>query len=232
MKMNKEDSRKPIDIAGLVNRINLDAERESKQIDWERSVADITRSVKLSKFNRIKSPGIAGILLKLALPASLAILVIGISIGYLMTQKGNDNSLRLMPKQSNNERLMLTKLESTLVRRELGIYFDQAHILIAEIMESCHPEGPDSSGETVSLDMPRVRALLKKNRYFEQDNSDLQWMQARTLLKKIEWLLFEILMCDGELNCEKQQKLQKYISDERLLFKLRLMGNESSARGV
>jgi hypothetical protein len=47
-------------------------------------------------------------------------------------------------------------------------------------------------------------------------------------LEKIDWLLYEILMTstDDEISCKKIEQLQDYIKQERLLFKIRLVGEE------
>jgi hypothetical protein len=72
----------------------------------------------------------------------------------------------------------------------------------------------------------RIKLLLTKSRYFNQNLNNPQLLSTQILLEKIEWLLFELLMIDGEVSCEKLQRLQKFIQKERLLFKIRLIEKE------
>jgi hypothetical protein len=78
------------------------------------------------------------------------------------------------------------------------------------------------------VDIRRVRTLLGKSRYFRENLDNPQLLSSKPLLKKIEWLLYEILMTNIEedISCKKLQQLQDYIKQERLLFKIRLVGKE------
>ena len=212
------------DISSIVNEINVDAEKQMEGINWDKNALDITRSVKLNKFNKKKRTGYFSFSLRYAIPVTAFIFIIGISLGYFLSIS---NTGSISPDSfQKTSKITLAKLESTLNKRELNVYFEQAHLLLTEIMEVC--KNNTIKIDTKYLNNRRVKNLLKMNRYFKKDSSESQLLVSQGLLKKIEWVLLEILMTDGELSCEKQKELQKYIIDERLLFKLRLLSSEAS----
>ncbi len=215
---------KEFNISSIVNEINIDVEKQMQEIDWEKSAIDINRTVKLSKFNKKKHTNYFNFSLRFAIPIATLILIIGVSLGYFLSIR---NITQTNPSQyQTSAKITLARLESTLNKREINIYFSQAHLLLTEIMEVCVDN--TIKIDTKYLNNRRVKKLLKKNRYFNKNSSDSQWLVSRNLLGKIEWVLLEILMADGELGCEIQKKLQKYITNERLLFKLRLLSSEAS----
>ena len=215
---------KEFNISSIVNEINIDVEKQMQEIDWGKSAIDINRMVKLSKFNKRKHVNFFDFSLQFMTSIVAFTLIIGVLLGYFLSIK---NVTNINPsKYQTSPKITLTRLESTLNKREINIYFAQAHLLLTEIMEVCVDN--TIKIDTKYLNNRRVKKLLKKNRYFNKNSSDSQWLVSRNLLGKIEWVLLEILMADGELGCEIQKKLQKYITKERLLFKLRLLSSEAS----
>ncbi|MCP4153925.1 MAG: hypothetical protein GY757_39730, partial [bacterium] len=105
-------------------------------------------------------------------------------------------------------------------------YFKQSQVLLTDLMRQCDDTG--TSGPTDGLNIRRVKTLLNKNHYLSRDITDPQLLSSRKLLKKIEWLLYEMVsMEEGDgTDCNKLQQLQDYIRQERLLLKLRLVGKD------
>ncbi len=219
-----EKNKKSLDILSIIDDINTDAEMKMESIDWDKNAADITRNVKINNFNKFNKKRSYNFTLRTSMLMVASVLLVGISLGYFLTNRNIREANTYIPEKG--ARITMARLESTLNRREITLYFEQAHMLITEIMEVCkdHTITTDSKYITTR----RVKNLLKKNRLFNKDSSDPKWLVSQNLLKKIEWILLEILMSDGELSCEKQKKLQEYISKERLLFKLRLLSSEAS----
>jgi hypothetical protein len=109
-------------------------------------------------------------------------------------------------------------------------YFQKTQLLLTDLMRQCEEDG--TASWTTGLNRERARTLLNKNRYFNQDLSNPQLLSTRQLLKKIEWLLYEMLTLDEEASCDQLYRLQDYIRQERLLLKLRLVGKDISYNEV
>jgi hypothetical protein len=168
----------------------------------------------------------------------------GIGLGYLLFHT-SENPLRQTPLHQNplhqnqlastdvrnSQDLPLARLENTLAKREVQRYIQQSQLVLTDLMGQC---GTDQSFSWKSkMDMKRVRALVGKSRFFNQnlDNPDL--LSSKELLNQIDWLLSEIIMNnDNDTSCKKLQKLQDYIKQQRLLFKIRLVGKELSMNEV
>ena len=152
------------------------------------------------------------------------IFLLGIWLGYLffhVTPTGPVGTS--VPTSSKSS---LDRLENTLARKEVASYFDQTQLVLTDLMKQCRTDGSFSLQNQV--DMRRVRTLLEKSRYFREDLDNPQLLSSKPLLKKIEWLLYEILMTNIEedISCKKLQQLQDYIKQEQLLLKIRLVGKE------
>jgi hypothetical protein len=76
------------------------------------------------------------------------------------------------------------------------------------------------------LNRDRVKLLLNRSKYFTRDLDNPRLMSSRNLLKKIEWLLYEILSLNDAVSCRQLQQIQDYIRQERLLLKIRLIGKD------
>jgi hypothetical protein len=201
-------------------------------IDWEETAYTITGNIPFKRTAPRKSrkPWFAFNLSaisfswKLAVPAITGIFLLGIWLGYLLFHVTPiDTSWTSVPTTSKSS---LDRLENTLARKEVVSYFDQTQLVLTDLMKQCSTDGSFSLQNQV--DIRRVRTLLGKSRYFKENLDNPQLLSSKPLLKKIEWLLYEILMTDIEedISCKKLQQLQNYIKQERLLLKMRLVGKE------
>jgi hypothetical protein len=229
----------------LLQRLNRETRRLDEasnavmaSIDWEDAAQIITNNIPFKRTapRNSKKPwfdfNLSAISFswKLAVPAMAGIFLLGIWLGYLFFHVNptgtSGTSVSATPEFS------LDRLENTLARKEVASYFDQTQLVLTDLMKQC------STDESFSLqnqvDMRRVRTLLGKSRYFRENLNEPQLLSIKKLLKKIEWLLYEILMTDIEedISCKKLQQLQNYIKQERLLFKIRLVGKEVSLSEV
>jgi hypothetical protein len=170
---------------------------------------------------------------KLAAPAMAGIFLLGIWLGYLLfhitpTAPAPPGS----PAEGLTTAAALNRLENTLARKEVAGYFDQSQLVLTDLMKQCKSDGSFSLHDQV--DIRRVRDLLSKSRYLRENLDEPRLMSSKKLLEKIEWLLYEILISssDDETSCKKIEQFQNYIKQERLLFKIRLVGNELSLSEV
>lgn len=206
-------------------------------IDWEASAEEITQRIPFEepavsyrpRKSRLGDWGLGFNFQfgwKLLVPTMAGILLLGVWLGYLFFHVSPDP---MLPGQEDPASgVSLARLENTLARKEMAGYIKQSQLVLTDLMNRCDTDGSFSMNEQV--DMRRVRTLLSKSRYVNQNADDPQFMANKELLKKLDWLLYEIIMtdtqADNDVTCEKMQKLQDYIKQERLLFKLRLADKE------
>ncbi|HLP45172.1 MAG TPA: hypothetical protein VK469_04460, partial [Candidatus Kapabacteria bacterium] len=106
----------------------------------------------------------------------------------------------------------------------------QTQLLLTDLMRQCDENGAAAWSNGKSRQ--RVQALLNKNRYFNEDISNPELLSTRRLLKKIEWLLYEMMEIDDKGSCRQLKRVQDYIRKEKLLLKLRLVGKDISYNEV
>jgi hypothetical protein len=222
----------------LIQQLNRETHRLDEEchaamasIDWEESARTITGNIPFEEAPRkSKRPWFdfnlsrISFSWKLAVPAMAGIFLLGIWLGYLffhVTPTGPSGTF--VPTTSKSS---LDRLENTLARKEVAGYFDQTQLVLTDLMKQCGEDGSFSLQNQV--DIRRVRTLLGKSRYFRENLDNPQLLSSKPLLKKIEWLLYEILMTgkDEDTSCQKLQQLQDFIKQERLLLKIRLVGKE------
>ncbi len=218
--------------------LNKETQAVMDSIDWEQNAIDIARTARVSHATRTsrqrdnvpgRFPLTFGFNLfnrRLVVPAAVAalffVLGIGIWLGYLLFHTPptpGPGILPMLPQQASLERL-----ETTLAKKELAGYLSGAQLVITDLMQQCTP----GEGETVRAGWNRrgVSELLSKSRYLNRDLDDPQLLTSRELLKKIEWLLYEILTSDDRMSCEELKHLQDYIRKEKLLLKIRLVDKD------
>jgi hypothetical protein len=228
----------------LVERLDQERRRLDEEcsavmasIDWEENARTITRQIPFKKTRQswfafsMKDAAIT-FNWKLAMPLVTGIFLMGIWLGYLLFHQPPRPipSTQLMAREDTASGLPLERLEQTLARQEVAGYFKQSQLVLADLMQHCEADGSFSIDNRV--DKQRVRALLSKNRYFKDNLDDPRLSASKPLLKKIEWLLYELLMTGDDSSCQKLERLQEYIKKERLLFKIRLIGEELSLSEV
>ena len=217
-----------------IHRENRQIETEAKAmmatIDWEENARDITQGLRF-KFKRPSqtwSFPFQPMNWKLAVPTLAGIFILGLWLGYLLFNTASQVSLsREKPLEAD---VTLARLETTLAKKEMQRYFQKTQLLLTDLMRQCEEDG--TASWTTGINRQRARTLLKKNLYYEKDLSNPQLLSTRRLLKKIEWLLYEMLTLDEEASCDRLYRLQDYIRKERLLLKLRLVGKDISYKEV
>jgi hypothetical protein len=227
--------------------VEEECNRVMATIDWEEnayevSAAAVKRRAPRFRFSFNLSDYGFGFNWKLAVPALASVLLFGIGLGYLFfhgnvspsspslsRQQGREYAVEIPSNGGGNS---LDRLENTLAKKEVSGYFQQTQLTLTDLMKQCDTDGAFSFRDNV--DMQRVRSLLAKGRYFDQNLNDPRLISGKQLVKKIDWLLFEILMMDTDdkTSCEKLRRLQEYIKKERLLFKIRLVSKDFSISEV
>lgn len=202
------------------------AEREMARIDWNANAENISSGIRFKRSRQYRDARLPrfGFTWKMALPALAGVFILGISLGYFLFY----DSARPGPLTDNGQpfqaKTTLARLETTLARREMQGYFQQTQMLLTDLMRQCDDDG--TGAWTSELTRRQARILLNKNRYFSEDLSNPQFLSSRRLLKKLEWLLYEIVTLDENASCDQLRHLQDFIRKERLLLKLRLVGKD------
>lgn len=218
------------DMFDELRRVNEEAEESMKKIDWQENAFMITRAALYKKRERERglARGMWGWSRKWASAALAAVFVLGIGLGYILfhfstgTSSLKNASDIIAPTDSTVT--TLARLETTLARRELQVYFQQAHLLITDLLRRC--EDDHISSWEAQMNHRQIRTLLNKKRYFEKDLEHPELLSVKLLLEQMEWLLYEMMVPEKEMNCERLNRLQNYVKKEKLLFKLRLVGRD------
>lgn len=226
-----ESCREVYGAMGFIHRAGSDGDKkmaaEMAKINWEENAVMISSAARMGHFARQRQARFRPFAWKFAVPALAGIFILGVSLGYLLFHGGVPSSSSpaapMLTPPPNGE-ASLVHLENTLARRELQDYFRKSHLLITDLMRRCDSErlsSPESQ-----LNRKQIRFLLNKQKLFSPDLETPQLQSVQPVLKKIEWVLLEMLTLEEDFNCEKLGKLQEYIRKEQLLFKLRLVGKD------
>lgn len=204
------------------------AETSMASIDWEDNALDISHNIRFKESRRKRSFALPSFsfqpaMLKLAVPTLAAVFILGLSLGYLLFYRAPSPSAP--PEIVPGEETTLARLETTLAKKEMQGYLQQTQLLCTDLMRQCNDDG---EGWATPVNRKRVRTLLNKNRYFARELDHPQLLSTRPLMKKIEWLLYEMIALDEDVSCEKMEQLQEFIKRERLMMKLRLVGRDIS----
>ncbi len=207
-------------------QIDDEANAVMTTIDWEENARVITQGIrfKFKKPRRTWGFSFQPLNWKLVVPTLAGVFILGLWLGYLLFYTPSQVSLSW--EAASKTDAALARLETTLAKKEIQGYFQQTQLLLTDLMRQCEEDG--TASWATQLNRQRARTLLNKNRYFNQDLSNPQLLSTKQLLKKIEWLLYEVLTLDEETSCDQLRRLQDYIQQERLLLKLRLVGKDIS----
>lgn len=225
------------EIYSETRRVGDAADAVMETIDWEENALDISRSIRINESRqhaRAWRPSwnfpLPSLGWKLAVPTLAGVFILGIWLGYLLFYQAPQRPLAMDEIFKPGDEALISRLETTLTRREMQGYFLQTQLLLTDLMRQCGEDGAATWSSGASRQ--RVQALLNKNRYFNEDLSNPELLSTRRLLKKIEWLLYEMVELDEKGSCKELQRLQDYIRKERLLLKLRLVGKDISYKEV
>lgn len=224
------------EIYSKTRHVNGDAEAVMQTIDWQENARDISLAVHINQSrcrsqlrSRLWGFPLQPLNWKLAVPALAGVFILGIWLGYLLFYRTPQRPLPVeLIHQGDNA--LIQRLETTLTRREMQEYFLQTQLLLTDLMRQCDENGAATWSNGASRQ--RVQTLLNKNHYFNEDLTNPELLSSRRLLKKIEWLLYEIIELDDKASCRQLQRIQDYIQKEKLLLKLRLVGKDISFNEV
>ena len=206
------------------------AEVSMETIDWEENAHMITRGVRFKERRPAWSFSLPAFNWKLAVPTLAAVLLLGIWLGYLLFYNASPGRIDRELEKEPEARFALARLETTLAKKEMQGFFQQTQMLLTDLMRECEEDG--MATWTAQVNRERVKTLLDKIRYFNQDKDNPQLLSTRPLLEKLESLMFEILTLNEEVSCHKFQRIRDYIRRERLLLKLRLVSKDVSFKEV
>jgi len=203
---------------GLGELESLDEEL-MEQIDWQDVSNSIHKNIRTHHSASSSRKTIPLFPLKIALPAAAVLVMMGLLLGYFIFQP--QELKNPLPQDVSGGEITLARLETTLAKKEVGKFFKQTQLVFTDLMRQCDP------GDRVlwwnQLNKRRVKYLLEKSRYFSRDLENPHLMATRGILKKIEWILFEMITLEDHITCRRLQQLQDYIQKEKLLIKIRLL---------
>jgi len=190
-----------------------------EEIDWQAVSNSIHKNIRTRHSAQKNTKIIPMYSMKIALPAAAALVILGLLMGYLLfnTQNLQKPAIDTSPEG----KVTLARLETTLAKKEVGNFFKQTQLVFTDLMRQCDPQ--DRVLWWNRLNKQRVKYLLEKSRYFTRDLDNPHLMATRGILKKIEWILFEMITLEDHITCRRLQQLQDYIHKEKLLLKIRLL---------
>jgi hypothetical protein len=213
-------------------QIDEAAEAAVETIDWEENARDIVYGIRLRQARRrtwSRGFSFQPMNWKWLVPTLAGVFLLGICLGYLLFYNAPRGSLSgeefFQPVTADNA-AVIDRLEGALARRQVQGYFQQTELLLTDLMRQCDEDG--TAAWLTGANRQRVRTLLNKNRYLEQDLTHPELLSTHRLVKKIEWVLYEMSTLKEGASCSQLQRLQDYIRQERLLLKLRLVGKDIS----
>lgn len=204
--------------------LNRDSEKLMETIDWNGNAQEISRRIRSGSSRAARSFSFTFNILnwKALVPLTAAVFLLGIWLGYVLFHSSPGQSF--FQARPLGQQASLSRLETTLAQREVSSYLREAQLLLTDLMRQCDVKGAVFTRE--QLNRKRVKMLLTRSRYFDQDLDNPRLLSSKDLLKKIEWLLYEILTLDENISCDQLQRFQDYIRQERLLLKIRLIGKD------
>ncbi len=211
-------------IHGAAQGVEKNADLFMQNIDWDANAVNVSRTarVKSSRVQRLVPLQVRQ--WKFAAPVMAALLFVGVMVGYLLFHSSPTGPKALGPGDGTPSAsgATLARLETTLARKELRRFFQQTQLMLTELMRPCG----EASAPVPAVSHAQVRVLLNKSRYFEQDLGNPRLASARPLMRKIEWVLYELSSTNDNLSCQQVRRLQQYIKKEQLLLKLHLVGKD------
>lgn len=186
-------------------------------VDWERSLQDIQRRIRIQP-----APRPLFYTWRILVPTLASVLLVGVMIGYMLFRQAPAPLPEM--KASSGQINSLDRMESVMAKKEVLSYLKQSQFVLSDLMKQC------SLDETTPMrnhfDRNRVKILLAKSRYFESQLNESHLAGSKSLMRKIRWILYEIAALEDEISCLELKKMQKTVQQERLMFKIRLIEDE------
>lgn len=209
-------------ISNQTDYLNEESEKIIQSINWEDAKTSITNKTKQKTFLTHKTSFLQQINWKILYPIAITIFIFGIMVGYILFYSKSHKIYYKKPSLKTN--FSLKQIESFLNKKEVIDYLKQSQLIFTDLMKQ--PDNKIVTNTATTLNLKKVQNLLRQNRYFRQNLQDPDLLSARNLLKKIEWLLFEIVSTGQNFSSNKLRQLQIFIEKERLLLKIRLIEEE------
>jgi hypothetical protein len=109
-----------------------------------------------------------------------------------------------------------------LARGAVAEHLERSQMMLVELANA-----DASSGELdISYEQERARDLLQANRLYKQSAKRAGDPAVRSVLDELERVLLEISNSPSELSKQRLAELQQQISDQGILFKVRVMGSK------
>lgn len=211
-----------------IENLEMQNEKIIQNIDWGKNDLQVKhqstpRDSAGSRFRFFPSLGWQALI-----PVLVSVFIFGVLVGHFLINPGR---IDLSPSfKIDNKNLSINQVNTTLAKKEILEYFKQIQLLLLDVVKQCENGTPPVL--TGELEQSQVRQLLVKNRYLSQDLNEPQLMSTRNILKKIELLLYEILVMTDRGSCRDIRRLQNIIHQERIFLKIRLIEKDLSAYEV
>ena len=206
--------------------LEFECESIMQTIDWDHTAATISRNARLRSSKRKRDFSIRLSNWKVLVPVMGAIFALGLILGRLILDFRGPEPIRLADRQINTT--SANRLESVMAQREIMGYLKQTQLVILDLMKEA--EGQPQFAVSTTIPREKVRTLLAKNRYFNQHLNETNLLSARNTLRKIEWLLYELISVEGPVTQQQMRDIQLFIERERLLLKIHIIEKELSQR--
>jgi hypothetical protein len=117
----------------------------------------------------------------------------------------------------------LDQVEYELAKRETIEYLNMSQLLILDAIQGPPTPGWLSPGESSS---GRLRDVLAKKRYLNQQLDKVKMAKAREICDQIELLLLELSQISDTLTADEAAKVRAYVEQKQLLLKINLLRKE------
>jgi hypothetical protein len=118
----------------------------------------------------------------------------------------------------------IDRVERTVAKRETLDYLSKSQALLLDFVQA-----PPAQAGRVLQDAPtaqRRRELLSKKRLMNAQLDGIQMAKARDICDQIERLFLELSQISGEMTIEEAARIQRFIEDKKILFRIKLLQRE------
>jgi hypothetical protein len=198
-------------------------------VDWNALPAQITDTVFGKEVQEPKESwvvNISRILFQPKLRPVYAALLIGVFLGALLTyilvrsplQRKTTADLISYPAD------FIEKVELETARRETLDYLKKSQYLILDFVQTSAETEPSTwQRDFASL---RVKDLLSKKKYINQQLDKFKMAKAKEICNQIEFLIYELAQMSDEIPAWRLQEIHDFIEEKQLLLKIKLLEKE------
>jgi hypothetical protein len=155
--------------------------------------------------------------------ASLAVVILAVVLGLKFTPSSTDTGIETADASpsSQPERALLIAIDEHLERSEL---------LLVELMNADPAQRTGSDAVRLGFELAAADDLVLSSRLYRQTAAHTGNMELASMLEDLERVLVEIARGPQELNREELDALQTHITEDDLLFKVRVVNDEIRKR--